>query len=215
MSVRVGSYAGLSEVQRVAAAAGLGAIPHLPAVYLGSFETTLKELASAYTIFPNNGTRKQPYLIERIDDSEGNVLYRAAHISAPALDPGVSSLTTSILAEVLDHGTAASSRSLGFNKPAAGKTGTTNEFRDAWFIGYTQTLTCGVWVGLDKPQTIISKGYGSALALPVWTEFMNAASSQKYPAPAFESRWQPLQGGASRILPGRLFQSLRKIFGGN
>ena len=121
---------------------------------------------------------------------------------------------TSILTQVLDHGTAASARTLGFNKPAAGKTGTTNEFRDAWFIGYTQSLTCGVWVGLDKPATIISKGYGSALALPIWAEFVNSASTKKYPAPQFEARGQVVetkQGSA----PANFFRSVGRFLSGH
>jgi len=88
--------------------------------------------------------------------------------------------------KVLERGTAAGAKSLGFTKPAAGKTGTTNDFRDAWFVGYTTSLTCGVWVGLDKPETIIQKGYGSALALPIWVDVMKAASSQRYPASNFQ-----------------------------
>ena len=210
MSVRVGAYAGIDEVQKIAAAAGLGKIPHFPSVYLGTFESTLKDLTAAYTAFPNNGIRRQPYLIERIDDSSGTVLYRAAHISLPSINPNSASMTTSILTQVLDHGTAASARSLGFNKPAAGKTGTTNDFKDAWFIGYTQSLTCGVWVGLDKPKTIIPKGYGSALALPVWVEFMNAASAKKYPAAPFEARAQETKPGATNF-----FRSVGKFFGGH
>jgi penicillin-binding protein 1A len=81
----------------------------------------------------------------------------------------------------MTKGTAASAKSLGFNLPAAGKTGTTNDYKDAWFLGYTNALTCGVWVGFDQPQTIMSRGYGSALALPVWTQTMLKAA-QRYPA---------------------------------
>ena len=81
----------------------------------------------------------------------------------------------------MTRGTAASSRSLGFKLPAAGKTGTTNDFKDAWFLGFTSSMTCGVWVGFDRPTTIIPHGYGSALALPVWTQVMNKAA-QRYPA---------------------------------
>ena len=215
MSVRVGSHAGIDEVQRVATAAGFGNLPRFPSVYLGTFETTLKDLSSAYTIFPNGGIRRQPYLIERIDDSDGRVLYRAAHISTRAVDSNISALITSILTQVLDRGTAAAARSLGFNKPAAGKTGTTNEFRDAWFVGYTQSLTCGVWVGFDRPQTIISKGYGSALALPVWVEFMNAAAAKKYPASPFESHWQAPQNSRPGSVPGAIFRTVSKFFGGH
>ncbi len=86
----------------------------------------------------------------------------------------------------MTEGTAASSQSLGFkNVPAAGKTGTTNDYKDAWFLGYTTALTCGVWVGFDQPQTIMSRGYGSALALPVWTSTM-AKAGQRYPAQPFQ-----------------------------
>jgi penicillin-binding protein 1A len=92
-------------------------------------------------------------------------------------------MTSQLMQRVLTEGTAASARSGGFNLPAAGKTGTTNDYKDAWFLGYTNALTCGVWVGFDQPQTIMSRGYGSALALPVWTQTMLKAA-QRYPASA-------------------------------
>ncbi len=100
---------------------------------------------------------------------------------SPALDPSAAWMASQLMEEVLTRGTAANSRSLGFRLPAAGKTGTTNDYKDAWFLGYTSTLTCGVWVGFDQPATIISRGYGAALALPVWTQVMNKAA-QHYPA---------------------------------
>jgi len=187
MSVRIGDYAGIAAVRKVAADAGIRNVPQNPAIYLGAFETSLKDLTAAYTIFPNNGVRNQPCVIERIDDSEGEVVYQAAHITTPALDPGVNWMISSTLEKVLQRGTAAAARSLGFTKPAGGKTGTTNDYRDAWFVGYTKALTCGVWVGFDTPVTIIPKGYGAALALPIWTQIMNSASSQRYPAPVLES----------------------------
>lgn len=182
MTVRVGERAGMKEVVRVAEAAGLSPVPPTPSSYLGAFEATLKELTVAYTTFPNAGVRKQSYLIERIDDSDGRVLYRSAHLSAAALDPGVSWMVSSTLEKVITRGTAATAKSLGFTKPAAGKTGTTNDYHDAWFVGYTKSLTCGVWVGLDQPAKIMAKGYGSALALPIWVDVMKAASAVRYPA---------------------------------
>jgi penicillin-binding protein 1A len=90
-------------------------------------------------------------------------------------------MTSQLMEEVLTSGTAASAKSLGFNLPAAGKTGTTNDYKDAWFLGYTNALTCGVWVGFDQPTTIVPHGYGAALALPVWTQVMTKAA-QRYPA---------------------------------
>src|SRR5207302_205056 len=182
MSVRVGQFAGLDSVQKVANTLGLGQnIPHGPAIYIGSFETNLKDLTAAYSAFPNSGIRKQAYIIERIDNQQHHPIYRAAHISTPALDPSAAWMTSQLMEEVLTQGTAASARSLGFSLPAAGKTGTTNDYKDAWFLGYTSTLTCGVWVGFDQPTTIIPRGYGAALALPVWVQVMNKAA-QHYPA---------------------------------
>src|SRR2546426_3653009 len=182
MSVRVGQFGGLDAVQKVANDLGISQnVPHGPAIYIGSFETDLKDLTAAYSIFPNAGLRKQAYIIERIDDQRHKPLYLAAHISTPSLDPSAAWMTSQVMEEVLTTGTAASARSLGFRLPAAGKTGTTNDYKDAWFAGYTRTLTCGVWVGFDQPTTIIPHGYGAALALPVWTQVMNKAA-QHYPA---------------------------------
>ena len=182
MSVRVGQFAGLDAVQKVANNLGIAQnVPRGPATYIGSFETNLKDLTAAYSAFPNAGVRKQAYIIERIDNQQHHPIFRAAHISVPALDPSAAWMTSQLMEEVLTRGTAASARSLGFKLPAAGKTGTTNDYKDAWFLGYTSTLTCGVWVGFDQPVTIIPHGYGAALALPVWTQVMNKAA-EHYPA---------------------------------
>ena len=182
MSVRVGERAGLAAIGKLAGACGIEGVPQQPSVYLGAFEQTVADLTSAYAVFANNGMRRQNYIIERIDDGNGETIYRAAHLQTRAIDPGTAWLTTQAMQKVLERGTAATAKGMGFSKPAAGKTGTTNEFRDAWFVGFTSTLTCGVWVGLDRPETIVSKGYGAALALPVWVDVMNAASQQRYPA---------------------------------
>jgi penicillin-binding protein 1A len=182
MSVRVGQFAGLDAAQKVANELGIAQnIPHGPAIYIGSFETNLKDLTAAYSVFPNAGVRKQAYVIERIDDQQHKPIYLSAHITSPGLDPGAAWMTSQLMEDVLTKGTAASARSLGFKLPAAGKTGTTNDYKDAWFVGYTSTLTCGVWVGFDQPTTIVPHGYGAALALPVWTQVMNKAS-RHYPA---------------------------------
>lgn len=226
MSVRVGDYAGLDHITKVAQASGLAEVPRDPAILLGALEATLKDLTAAYTVFPNGGVRKQPYVIERIDDADGQVLYRAAHLSANALDHDTSALVTAVLCEVLDRGTAANARSLGWRKSAAGKTGTTNDYRDAWFVGFTRSLTCGVWVGFDQPQTIMAKGYGATLALPIWVETMNAAPAQKYPAPSLGDGWrsEPPRTWAERdrgrsrgieSLPRTLLRPFRRFFGGD
>ena len=186
MSVRVGQFAGLDTVQQVATTLNLSqSVPRGPAIYIGAFETDLRDLTAAYSVFPNAGLRKQSYIIERIDDQDHRPIFRAAHISATALDPSAAWMTSQLMEEVLTRGTAASARSLGWRLPAAGKTGTTNDYKDAWFVGYTSTVTCGVWIGFDQPVTIAPRGYGAALALPIWVQVMNKAA-QHYPP-------QPLQ----------------------
>jgi len=209
-------------VQQTAEAAGLGKIPGVPSIYIGAFDTTLRDLTTAYTIFPNEGVHRQTYIIERVDNSDGDVLYQAPHITAqapsPALSPQNCDTVTGVLEQVLDHGTAATARTRGFTKIAAGKTGTTNDYKDAWFVGYTKSLTCGVWVGLDQPETIMPHGYGSALALPIWVDVMNAASNQRYPAtPLPVSQPAPMapenQGPGN--VPESIFRTLRKFFGGH
>jgi penicillin-binding protein 1A len=184
MSVRVGQFAGLDNVQKIATNLNLSDnVQRGPAIYIGAFETNLKALTAAYSVFPNAGERKQAYIIERIDDQDHNPIYRAAHISAPALDPSACWMSSELMEQVLTTGTAATARSLGWKWPGAGKTGTTNDYKDAWFVGYTSTVTCGVWVGFDQPTTIIAKGYGAALALPVWVQVMNQASTRYPPQP--------------------------------
>src|SRR5438094_1306 len=149
MSVRVGQLAGLDAVQNVANTLSLSQnIPHGPAIYIGSFETNLKDLTAAYSVFPNAGMRRQAYIIERIDNQQHHPIFRAAHISVPALDPSAAWMTSQLMEEVLARGTAAVARSsLGLSITAAGKTGVTHEYKDAWFIGYTAKLPCCVWIG--------------------------------------------------------------------
>src|SRR5262249_41203030 len=113
MSARVGELVGLATIMKTVQAAGLAQnVPNTPTVYLGAFETTLKDLTAAYTTFPNNGVRKQPYLIERIDDANGENVYRAAHLEKEMFTPGAAWLTTSLMEKVLTgSGTAARARS--------------------------------------------------------------------------------------------------------
>ncbi|MGJ8633443.1 MAG: transglycosylase domain-containing protein [Luteolibacter sp.] len=181
MSVRVGNYAGVPRVKEVSRMAGFGqSMPETPSSFLGSWEASPWEVATAYTIFPNNGTRFRPYLISEIKDRNGNILYSTPALSYPATTTGSAWSVSKILQEVATSGTAASMRRLGFDKPAAGKTGTTNDFKDAWFAGYTSNLTCAVWVGFDTPKKTYSGGYGSALALPVWVDIMKTANRLGY-----------------------------------
>jgi penicillin-binding protein 1A len=197
VTVRVGESAGLQEVWRVASAVGLEKMPKKPSAYLGAFEASLMRVTNAYTVLASGGRHRQPFLIERVLDADGSVLYRVPSSSKSVLQPGSCAVLTNVLAKVLDRGTAAAARSGGFRKPAAGKTGTTDDYKDAWFVGYTSSLTAGVWVGFDKPQKTIAQGYGATMALPVWTELMNAADETRYPANALRA------GGEIPVLPVR------------
>src|SRR5580692_3790414 len=182
MTIRVGERVGLSKIQSLLVEAGLGSnIPKLPSIYLGAFGSTLKDITAAYSAFPAGGVRREPYLIERIDDKDGHVLYQARPVQRQILKPAISWMVAETLQGVLSRGTAASAKSLGLDRTAAGKTGTTDEYKDAWFVGFTNSLTCGVWVGFDQPQTIEQRGYGAALALPIWVHTMEKASRKKYP----------------------------------
>ena len=181
-SVRVGLRAGLPAAADTMERAGLADhIAPFPSICLGSFETTLEKLTAAYTAFANDGVRLQPFLIEKVTDTDGAVLFQATHGKIRFLDPRAARTTADVLADVLTRGTAANARELGLRRRAAGKTGTTDQFHDAWFVGFTRSLTCGVWVGFDRPQTILRGGYGADLALPIWVDVMQATDASNYP----------------------------------
>jgi penicillin-binding protein 1A len=185
MTVRVGEFATRAEVRTLALKAGLENVPDIPAIYLGAFETTLKDLTAAYTMFPNNGVRRQPYIIESIQDRYGKTIYKATRAELRCINPDVDYVMNELLRDVIRKGTATAAMSFGLNVPAAGKTGTTDDYKDAWFIGYTTRLTCGVWVGMDRPERIAERGYGSKLALPIWVDFIQNASAWRYIAKNF------------------------------
>jgi penicillin-binding protein 1A len=181
MTVRVGEKASLERVHELAIQAGLARdIPKLPAIYLGAFGSTVKGVTAAYSAFVTGGVRREPYLVERIDDQDGNIIYQAHPAQRQILSPAIAWMVAQTLRGVIDRGTAASAKSLGLDRIAAGKTGTTDDYKDAWFVGFTNSLTCGVWVGFDQPQTIEQKGYGATLALPIWVRIMEKASRQEY-----------------------------------
>lgn len=206
MSVRVGNRAGLDRVRELGEKVGLGSLPQFPSIYLGSFESTLKTLTSAYTVFPNRGIRRQPFLIDKVMDPAGRTIYRSARLQTRVLEPAVCSAINEALTTALRRSAGANS---AFKGVGAGKTGTTNDYRDAWFIGYTRSLTCGVWVGLDKPERIIDRGYGATLALPVWGQVMAAATQEKYDAGQLP---RESEGGGRAPLPQRVFRSFKDFF---
>lgn len=146
---------------------------------LGSSDITLYELASVYAVFANHGVRVGPVSIRMITDSSGQVIYANDTLPEQLMKPETAFLITNLLRGVIEHGTAWKARELG--RPAAGKTGTTNNYRDAWFVGYTPSLLAGVWVGYDDHRTIGTKETGAKAALPIWIDFMKSAHANADP----------------------------------
>lgn len=184
MTVRVGERAGIEHVLAMMEHAGLGdaerAEPTAP-IYIGTVGADVRGVTSAYTIFATGGIRHEPYFIESVTDRDGTILYQHEDASYRVLSPGAAWLTSNILKKVLEEGgTAAGLRELGFSAAAGGKTGTTNDFQDAWFVGYTSRLAGGVWIGLDRPDTIMEGAYGGRIALPVWNDIMTRAEKIGY-----------------------------------
>ena len=152
--------------------------PYLP-VALGAAEITLMEQASAYSVFPNEGVRVIPHYITRVTDYEGRVLEEDFPEVKDVINERTARIMTSMLREVVLHGTGIAAAKLPF--PVAGKTGTTNDFTDAWFVGFSRTMTCGVWVGYDEKKSLGAKETGAHAALPIWINFMTVAMAGKDP----------------------------------
>ena len=148
---------------------------------LGTSEVTLQEMVQAFSVFANQGVRVEPFGILSVKDSSGRVLENNAPVGQEVLDPHVAYIMAHTMKDVIDHGTGRIIRRLGFTYPAAGKTGTTNDNIDAWFIGFLPDLTCGVWVGYDERQSLGRKQTGGETAAPIWAEFMKAATAGKPP----------------------------------
>jgi len=143
---------------------------------LGSSEVTLIELTSAYAVLANRGVRNEPLFMLKVEDRAGNILERNAPRPFEVLSEGTAATMTSMLQSVMDHGTGYPARARGFMLPAAGKTGTMDEYMDAWFEGYVPSLVCGVWVGYDEKKVIGPGMTGARAALPIWTDFMIGAT---------------------------------------
>ncbi|MBI2963937.1 MAG: PBP1A family penicillin-binding protein [Deltaproteobacteria bacterium] len=150
--------------------------PRNLSIALGSSEVTLLELVRAYDAFASGGKVYQPIFVTRITDGAGNVVEERRPSSQDALSPETAYLITSILQSVIDRGTGRRARVL--RRPAAGKTGTTNDQMDAWFVGYTPDLLAGAWVGFDEKKSLGREETGGRAAVPIWTEFMEGATER-------------------------------------
>ena len=148
-------------------------LPNYLPVALGSAEITLLEQTSAFSVFPNDGVRITPRFITKVTDYEGRVMEEDFPDVRDVISARTARIMTSMLREVVLHGTAVAAA--GMKYPIAGKTGTTNDFTDAWFIGFSPNLSCGVWIGYDEKKSLGNKETGARAALPIWMDFMKAA----------------------------------------
>lgn len=198
-AVRVSQTVGIPNVIDVARRNGISSpLPNFPAMALGAVDVTPLELVAAYAPFANGGLRVHPRLVRRIEAADGTILWSKE--IAPldtVMDPRDAYQLTSMLRGVVDDGTARVLREMGVDGPVAGKTGTTNDADDVWFVGYTPSLVAGVWFGYDTPRPIAPHASGGHLAAPAWAEFY--LNGWKEPASS-ENAWRPPPGMTMRVI---------------
>src|SRR5688572_19436926 len=158
-------------------------IPAYPSIHIGAAEVYPIELISAYTAFANLGVRATPNAIIRVENQKGEILWQPTPTRTQVLSPEEAWLMVDIMKDVVRRGSAAGVWASGFTIPAGGKTGTTNDGTNVWFVGYTADLVAGVWMGLDRPQKIKNNAQGGVLAAPAWTAFMSEVYRRKPQSP--------------------------------
>jgi len=174
IAIRLGMELGEHTVSEMARQFGITTpIPPYPSIHIGSAEVHPVELIGAYSTFANLGTRTVPNAILRVEDPDGNVLWTKEAVAVPVLATPEAWIMVNMLKDVVLRGTAFSRVwNSGFRVPSAGKTGTTNDGADVWYVGFTADLVAGVWVGFDKPKKIMVDAQGGRLAAPAYTDFM-------------------------------------------
>jgi penicillin-binding protein 1A len=184
-AVRVMDQLGPNQVIAYARRLGLESpLPPYLAVALGAAEATLVEMTSAYSVYPNQGVRMRPYSVLKVRDREGNVLEENRPEPKDAIRADTAFVMTNLLRGVVQRGTA--TRAAALNWPIGGKTGTTDDYTDAWFVGFDPDITIGVWTGFDQKRTMGPAGTGSESALPIWIDIMKAWIATRSEAPVFE-----------------------------
>jgi penicillin-binding protein 1A len=173
-ALKTAAHVGISKVIEYARKFGISSpLPPVLPLALGAADLTLMEQVSAFSTFPNDGVRVVPRYIRKVVDYDGRVLEENYPDVKDVISPRTARVMTSLLREVVLHGTAFQASKL--NHPLAGKTGTTNDFTDAWFVGFSPSIACGVWVGFDEKKTLGKKETGALAALPIWIDFMKVA----------------------------------------
>src|SRR4029453_13919093 len=155
-------------------------LPDVPSLSLGTGVVTPLELTAAYAAFPNGGFAVRSRAITQVVDADGGVAFDNPAGEDRVISDAVAFQMVSMMRDVLDRGTAAAARTTyGVRFPSAGKTGTTDDFKDAWFVGFTTSPVVGVWVGEDQPATIGREAYGARYALPIWSEFIRTTTRRR------------------------------------
>ena len=171
---------GSRPVLRLASDVGLHDLPDVPSLSLGTGLVTPLDLTTAFSAFPNGGYAVHARGIVRVIDADGGTAYDNPVAQERVITPQVAYQMVSMLEDVVGRGTAAAARTTyGVHFPVAGKTGTTDEFKDAWFVGFTSNVVAGVWVGEDQPASIGREAYGARYALPIWSDFIKAAARRR------------------------------------
>ena len=184
-AVLLQQHVGSRPVLRLATDLGVTNQPDVPSLALGSGLVTPLDLTAAYAVFPTLGYRVRPRGIIDVENADGDRVHRTNIESEQVLSPQVAFQMLTMLEDVIDRGTGAAARRLGVHGAVGGKTGTTNEYRDAWFVGFNSAVVAGVWVGYDQPERIREGGTGARVALPIWADFIRR-TAQRLPAHAFE-----------------------------
>jgi penicillin-binding protein 1A len=183
-TIRLGQELGAQSVIEMARKVGLTTtIPPYPSIFIGSADVYPLEMIAAYSAFATLGVRTAPHGIVRVENAKGQVLWEGTPLRYDVLTREEAWLMVSMMKDVLTKGSAASVGASGFSIPAAGKTGTTNDYTDVWFIGYTADLLAGVWMGFDRPQKIQANAQGGRLAAPAWTTFMSEVYNRRRKPP--------------------------------
>ena len=180
-TARLAQQVGLGPILETARRMGISSpLPPYPSVVLGAAEVTPFEVAQAFSVLANSGLRAEPLSIKKVIDRGGQPIERKPVHVEQVIQPDTAYLVTHLMEGVIDYGTGHPARKRGFTRPAAGKTGTTNDYRDAWFVGFTPDLLAVVWVGFDQKRPLNLAG--AEAALPIWTEFMKQATAGMPPS---------------------------------
>lgn len=176
---------GTRQVLRLATDAGLRDLPDVASLALGSGLVSPLDLTAAYAVFPGGGEVVKPRGVINVFDADGDSVFYRPVDRQRIVSAQVSFQMTSMLRDVIDGGTGSQARALGVVGPVGGKTGTTNDYRDAWFVGFSSSVVVGVWVGRDRPEPIGREAYAARVALPIWADFMKR-TAHVFPAREFE-----------------------------